>query len=554
MMAIGRLFVSLVLAGLVVAGFITFDIHSAEAGCDPLALGPLHAMASAKNLYLIWEQDTWSISNGMGNHTIYFKKSSDGGKTFGETINLSTSGSICYTGAQMVVAHNPRTGLDNVYVLWSADGKMLLKASNNSGTTFGNTIVLGNGYLGYGPPSFLTYNADIVTDSNNGVYVAWTYSEPQANYAVEVFFTESTDGGRTFSGLARFSNTSADYQDVQLAADGQNVYLTWSEDTGCKNLVELSNCHTEVVFAKSTDRGKSFGSPQVLAEGNSTWNGGSVSKAVTDDTNNNRNATGNNNNAPCASIYCGLPNHPDIYSAGKNLYLTWQYSAGSIFFIHSSENGTTFSPPVNITASFTALNPTAYPWPPFLHAYSNILYLEGASISNKTGITVYLLKSTDGGTNFQQTVIAIPNSSISYDNQLQPFQLTDGGMLYLTWTSSDNSKIQFEALKIEENNQSSMSTNPSVIYSSSKGSFIDSWLISAATDSGNVYVISTNGSREIFLRASDDYGNSFREITNVQEIQNLPEFNSHLIQLVMAGATVSVVGIGILAKRRFGYG
>ncbi len=99
-----------------------------------------------------------------------------------------------------------------------------------------------------------------------------------------------------------------------------------------------------------------------------------------------------------------------------------------------------------------------------------------------------------------------------------------------------------------------MSTNPSVIYSSSKGSFIDSWLISAATDSGNVYVISTNGSREIFLRASDDYGNSFREITNVQEIQNLPEFNSHLIQLVMAGATVSVVGIGILAKRRFGYG
>lgn len=82
----------------------------------------------------------------------------------------------------------------------------------------------------------------------------------------------------------------------------------------------------------------------------------------------------------------------------------------------------------------------------------------------------------------------------------------------------------------------------------------DPWLISAAADSGNVFVISTNGSREIFLRASDDYGNSFREITNVQDIQSLPEFDSDLIQLVMAGATVSIVGIRILAKRRFGYG
>jgi hypothetical protein len=126
-------------------------------------------------------------------------------------------------------------------------------------------------------------------------------------------------------------------------------------------------------------------------------------------------------------------------------------------------------------------------------------------------------------------------------------------MLYLTWTSSDNSKIQFEALKVEENNQSAKPANPSVIYSS-KGSFIDSWLISAATDSGNVYVIWTNASRGVFLRASDDYGNSFREISSVQDIQNLPEFNFYLIQLVMAGATVSVVGIGILAKRRFGYG
>jgi hypothetical protein len=64
-------------------------------------------------------------------------------------------------------------------------------------------------------------------------------------------FKASTDGGKTFSNKINLSNTpNSNSQDVQIAAAGNNVYVTWWERNQTMN---------EPVIRVSNDNGKTFG-------------------------------------------------------------------------------------------------------------------------------------------------------------------------------------------------------------------------------------------------------------------------------------------------------
>jgi len=64
-------------------------------------------------------------------------------------------------------------------------------------------------------------------------------------------FKASTDGGKTFSDKMNLSNTSkSDSQDVQIAASGNNVYVSWWERNQTMN---------EPIMRISNDNGKTFG-------------------------------------------------------------------------------------------------------------------------------------------------------------------------------------------------------------------------------------------------------------------------------------------------------
>jgi len=96
--------------------------------------------------------------------------------------------------------------------------------------------------------------APIVTSGNN-VYVSW-WSNKTGND--EVMFKASTDGGKTFGSKMNLSNTpNTDSQDVQIAADGNNVYVTWWERNQTAN---------EPVLRVSNDNGKTFGEKIMLSE------------------------------------------------------------------------------------------------------------------------------------------------------------------------------------------------------------------------------------------------------------------------------------------------
>jgi hypothetical protein len=101
---------------------------------------------------------------------------------------------------------------------------------------------------------FSRSKAPIATSEDN-VYVAW-WSNKTGND--EVMFKASTDGGKTFSDKMNLSNSPrSDSQDAEIAAAGNNVYVTWWERNQTMN---------EPVMRVSNDNGKTFGQEIMLSE------------------------------------------------------------------------------------------------------------------------------------------------------------------------------------------------------------------------------------------------------------------------------------------------
>lgn len=84
--------------------------------------------------------------------------------------------------------------------------------------------------------------------AGDNVYVAWWINQTGND---EVMFRASNDGAATFSDKINFSNsTDAESQDVEIAADGDYVIITWWE---------RNQTAEEPVTRISTDNGMTFG-------------------------------------------------------------------------------------------------------------------------------------------------------------------------------------------------------------------------------------------------------------------------------------------------------
>jgi hypothetical protein len=80
--------------------------------------------------------------NTTGNWEVSFAKSNDGGKTFGDSINISNSSDARSVGARMA------TEGSNVYIAWididknAGQKQVLFRASNDNGLTFEKPITV----------------------------------------------------------------------------------------------------------------------------------------------------------------------------------------------------------------------------------------------------------------------------------------------------------------------------------------------------------------------------------------------------------------------------
>lgn len=154
-----------------------------------------------------------------------------------------------------------------------------------------------------------------VAASGDSVYIVWEESVSGRNY--DIFFKMSQNGGNSFQSTAtNLSNNSGFSEHPQIAANGNNVYVVWADNTSGKK---------EVLFAKSTDGGNAFGKAITLSD--------------TD-----------------ASSY-----NTEIAVSGDNVYAVWQErkeASDAVVFRASTDGGNTFGDPVTIASS---VDPEAFP-------------------------------------------------------------------------------------------------------------------------------------------------------------------------------------------------
>ena len=166
-------------------------------GSNPAdTVAPELAISGKNNVYVVWRE------NSPGD--IFFKRSIDGGKGFGKTINLSNNAEHS-TGHKVAVSDDG----NNVYVVWndettqSGSNDIFFRRSSNGGTSFDNTINLSNNAGESRGSKVTTATSGKVTNDN--VYVTWVddLSSPNAN---EILYLRSTNGGTSFGNTINLSN------------------------------------------------------------------------------------------------------------------------------------------------------------------------------------------------------------------------------------------------------------------------------------------------------------------------------------------------------------
>ena len=358
---------------------------------------------------------------------------------------------------------------NKVYVVWADDTRgnrdIYFRKSTNYGCSFDDAVNIGNQSGGSVDPQ--------IAVSGKNLYVVWEHS-PENNGAV--FFTRSTDNGATFEKIKNIGNNTGYNGFPQLAASGNNVYLIWHDATD------------GIFFTRSTDNGATF--EKIKNIGNNT----------------------------------GYNGFPQLAASGNDVYIMWtnnfQEKYGQIFFTKSSDNGTTFDIPLELTEPKDIVrhrlvfNPQIAVEPRtktvFAVWHSGRIVHQETYDYNVLISDVLYKRSSDNGATFDSMINLSNKSGWSTNPQIAVSQ----NNVYVVWTnnaqekygqifftkSSDNGAT-FDSM-INLSNKSGWSTNPQI-----------------AVSQNNVYVVWTNNAQEkygqIFFTKSSDNGATFDSMINL---------------------------------------
>jgi len=249
--------------------------------------------------YLIWQEQKESEK---WDYAIYFRKSNDAGKTFGDAFNLSgNSKSADFAGID--VGAN-----GNIYAIWheqmSGIENIIFKRSIDGGNTFEDPINLTE----LDSSSSSSFLHSLLTEGNN-VYVMWRGTS--ADYGNSwISFTKSDDGGNTFTTPIILSDELGTESYPEMAASGDFIYVVWAKTPINTGDVGLGGFGDKIMFMRSKDGGNTFES-----------------------------ATDVNNDE-------GFAAYPNVIASGNNVYLVWKHalmSGGSdALYTRSTDYGITF--------------------------------------------------------------------------------------------------------------------------------------------------------------------------------------------------------------------
>jgi hypothetical protein len=389
------------------------------------------------------------------------------------------------------------------------------------GQSFGNLTNLSNN-------TGFSSNPQITTFGSN-VYVVWR-DNSSGNY--DIYFSSSVDNGTTFNGIENLSNNDGRSDEPQIAAVGVNVYVVWRDNSSGKD---------QIYFKRSSDTGNSFNTTENL----SNSNGSSTDPQITATGNNayiiwSDTTTGNGdiyfksstNNGTSFSFPKNLSTNldgpalfPQVEAMGNNVYVVWQDETpdkGRIRFRASNDNGNDFSI-TRVLSQENEVNANS----PQLSVSERAIYVvweDNSRSGNNSSKNFDLLfrVGTDGGSTFTNTKILTKNPGDSFD----PRTATTGENMYAVWednTAGDDTSLNWE-VRFRGVLYNGENTTDTKILSESIGEVADFPQIAASES--NLYVVWSDlfirtypGMFEIFFTFSKDEGRNFSQAVNLSSNQ-----------------------------------
>jgi hypothetical protein len=256
------------------------------------------------NVYMLWQD---SLPPGYDNYDIFIKKSTDNGTTFGAPVNLSNNAGF---------SEHPQiaTYENKVYAVWADDTsgnrEVLFTRSLDGGSNFERISNLSNN------PSD-SFNQEIVVFGNS-VYIVWL--DQGEDGSTNILFRASADGGETFGDAVNISSNANEETFPKIAAYDGKVYIAWNvigETSGDRE-------NQGLFFVTSLDGGNTFGDIMTLNQENDF---GELQLAAYNE-----------------SVYVVAGG---LHTLGVN----------GLFFVVSTDGGSSFSEPVMIDGNGTFVNP-----------------------------------------------------------------------------------------------------------------------------------------------------------------------------------------------------
>jgi hypothetical protein len=187
----------------------------------------------------------WYDNRSGGNYEIYYKRSIDGGISWGTDTRLtnnvyfSSDPSVAVSGSVVhVVWDDQRDGNDEIYYKHSTDG----------GTTWGaDTRITFDSSLSRNP---------CVSASGLFVHVVWNDYN-----TLDIFYKRSTDGGLSWGTATRFTNDSAPSWYPCVSVSGSIVHVAWQDGR---------SGYANIYYKRSTDGGINWGADTALTNNDTT--------------------------------------------------------------------------------------------------------------------------------------------------------------------------------------------------------------------------------------------------------------------------------------------
>lgn len=267
------------------------------------------------HIHVLWQEIVFS--GGTHGGEAFFARSTDGGQSFSDPINLSNS--IAGDGKGRLAEnywHNGSLDLamdreGRLYAAWTEyEGRLWLSRSTDRGESFAGPLhVAGSDQMPARGPTLAIGPA-------GKVYLAWTVGE---DIAADIHFAKSDDAGRSFSRPLAVAKSPGHADAPKLAVDGQGtLHLVYGESPDGP----LRSYH--IRYTRSGDHGQTFEESKVIAGPRAHG---------------------------AAAIHFPAP----ALDGRDNLYLIWEiYPANpkgrsrGLGFTYSDDSGRTFAQPIKI--------------------------------------------------------------------------------------------------------------------------------------------------------------------------------------------------------------